>query len=158
MSEDDVGTTKVIGRQKVWAHIKWAEEAWELAMLAGIEMGSMLIWQVKKQLPKAVRKQLDDEYADWDKFIKAVKDLNTAKLKQEKEDIEERKRSEEARDQKLLQRMEAAKWATTADLTAQLQRLTIRQVATSQSIPGPEGIPGSTHSMDGEAWGHSTNH
>lgn len=136
MPEDDVGTMKEIGHQKVWAHVKWAEEVWELAMLAGIETGSTLIWQVKKQLPKAVRKQLDDEYADWSTFIKAVKELNTAKLKQEKEDIEERKKIEEAREWKLLQKMEAVKQATTADLTAQLQRLTIGQVTTSRSSIG----------------------
>ena len=25
--EDDAGTMKMIGQQKVWAHVKWAEEA-----------------------------------------------------------------------------------------------------------------------------------
>ncbi|KIK13139.1 hypothetical protein PISMIDRAFT_25586 [Pisolithus microcarpus 441] len=128
MAEDDVGTTKTVGRQKVWAHMKWAEEVWELAMLAEIEKGSTLIWQVKKQLPKAIWKQLDDEYADWAAFTKVVKEVNTTRLKQEREDIEERKRNEEVRDQKLLQRMEAVKQAVMADLTVQLQRLAIGQV------------------------------
>ncbi|KIO06220.1 hypothetical protein M404DRAFT_84393, partial [Pisolithus tinctorius Marx 270] len=99
MLEEDVGTTKTVRRQKVWAHVKWAEEAWELAMLAEIQNQSTLIWQVKKQLPKAVWKQLDDEYTDWEKFVKAIKEMNMTKLKQEREDIEERRKQDEEREQ-----------------------------------------------------------
>ncbi|KIM61381.1 hypothetical protein SCLCIDRAFT_122037 [Scleroderma citrinum Foug A] len=141
MVEEDIGVIKTIGWQRVWTHVKWAEEVLELANLAGIRAGPTLIWQVKKNLPKAIRKQLDDEYADWTAFTTAVKDVNTTKLKQEREDIEERKRQEEEREQKLLQKVEAVKRATTADLSAQLQRLTIGQVAVAQmtasSVPRP---------------------
>ena len=128
--EDDVGTMKMIGRQKVWAHVKWAEEAWELAMLAEIQSGSMLIWKVKKQLPKAVRNLLDDKYKNWEEFTKAVKDLSTTKLKQEREDIDEKKKQDEERDQKL-----------TAGLTVQLQRMSIGQVAVSQMSTGLAAQP-----------------
>ncbi|KIN98214.1 hypothetical protein M404DRAFT_158337, partial [Pisolithus tinctorius Marx 270] len=99
LPEEDVGVTKTVGRQKVWAHVKWAEEAMQLASLAGIEQGSTLIWQVKKQLPKAVRRLLDDEYKDWQDFTDDVKALNTSKLRQEREEIEDRKKREEERDQ-----------------------------------------------------------
>ena len=128
--EDDVGTMKTIGRQKVWAHVKWAEEAWELAMLAEIQGGSTLIWKVKKQLPKAVRNLLDDEYKDWEEFIKAIKDLSMTKLKQEREDIDEKRKQEEERDRKL-----------TAGLTAQLQRMSIGQVAVSRTSTGLAARP-----------------
>jgi len=83
--ESEVGTIKSVGGQKVWAHMKWAA----LAMLAEIEE-STLIWLVKKQLPKAVQKLLDDEYADWKTFTDAVKGLSTTKLGKEREEIEER--------------------------------------------------------------------
>ncbi|KIO01581.1 hypothetical protein M404DRAFT_149822 [Pisolithus tinctorius Marx 270] len=121
MAEEDVGAIKTVGRQKVWAHVKWAEEAMELARLAKIESGPTLIWQVKKQLPKAVRKLLDEEYTTWKKFTDDVKDLSTSKLKQEREEIEERKRKDEERDSRLMQKLEATKRATTVDITAQLQ-------------------------------------
>ena len=58
--------------------------------------------------------------------------FDMTKLKQERTEIEEKKKNEEARDQKILQRvqrMEMANQATAADLAAQLQRLTIGQVA-----------------------------
>ncbi|KIM50501.1 hypothetical protein SCLCIDRAFT_145328, partial [Scleroderma citrinum Foug A] len=98
MVEEDIGVIKTIGWQRVWTHVKWAEEALELANLAGIRAGPTLIWQVKKNLLKAIRKQLDDEYADWTAFTTAVKDVNTTKLKQEREDIKEQKRQEEERE------------------------------------------------------------
>ncbi|KIN95322.1 hypothetical protein M404DRAFT_166119, partial [Pisolithus tinctorius Marx 270] len=94
MLEEDV---RVI-RTKVWSHIRWADEAMELARLAKIEGGSTLIWQVKKQLPQAVRKLLDDEYTNWKTFTDDIKKLNMSKLKQECKEIEERKRREEERD------------------------------------------------------------
>ena len=120
--EDNMGTMKTIGWQKVWVHMKWVEEAWELAMLAEIQGGSMLIWKVKKQLPNAVRNLLDNEYKDWKEFIKALKELSMTKLKQEREDIDEKRKQEEERDRKLM-----------AGLTAQLQCMSIRQVAVSQT-------------------------
>ena len=123
--EDNVGTMKTIGWQKVWANMKWAEEAWELAMLAEIQSGSMLIWKVKKQLPKAIRNLLDDKYKNWEEFTKAVKDLSTTKLKQEREDIDKKKKQDEERD-----------WKLTAGLTVQLQRMSIGQVAVSQTPAG----------------------
>ena len=58
--------------------------------------------------------------------------FDMTKLKQERTEIEEKKKNEEARDQKILQRvqrMEMANQATAADLAAQLQHLTIGQVA-----------------------------
>ena len=58
--------------------------------------------------------------------------FDMTKLKQERTEIEKKKKNEEARDQKILQRvqrMEMANQATAADLAAQLQRLTIGQVA-----------------------------
>ncbi|KIK11736.1 hypothetical protein PISMIDRAFT_65257, partial [Pisolithus microcarpus 441] len=94
LPEEEIGIIKTVGRQKVWMHIKWVEEAMELVRLAGIEKGSTLIWQVKKQLPKAIHRLLDDEYTTWDKFTKAVKELNMSKLKQEREEIEERKKQD----------------------------------------------------------------
>ncbi|KIN97210.1 hypothetical protein M404DRAFT_32545 [Pisolithus tinctorius Marx 270] len=121
MAEEDIGTIKTVGCQKVWAHVKWVEEAMELARLAKIENGPTLIWQVKKQLPKAVKKLLDKEYTSWKEFMDDVKDLSMSKLKQEHEEIEERKRKEEERDSRLMQKLEATKRATTADITAQLQ-------------------------------------
>ncbi|KAI6014226.1 hypothetical protein BKA83DRAFT_4061997 [Pisolithus microcarpus] len=142
LPEEEIGIIKTVGRQKVWMHIKWVEEAMELVRLAGIEKGSTLIWQVKKQLPKAIHRLLDDEYTTWDKFTKAVKELNMSKLKQEREEIEERKKQDEECDQKLLQRVEAAKRATAADLTAQLQCLTIGQVAVPCSAPERAPRPG----------------
>ena len=137
MAEEDIGVIKTIGRQRVWTHVKWAEEALELANLAGIRTGLMLIWQVKKNLPQVIRKQLNNKYADWTAFTTAVKDVNTTRLKQEREDIEERKRQEEERERKILHKVEAVKKATTADLSAQLQCLTIGQVAVSQMTVGP---------------------
>ena len=104
--ENEVGSIKSVGRQKVWTHVKWVEEALELATLVEIETESMLIWQVKKQLPKVVRKLLDDEYLDWKAFTDAVKGLSTTKLQEEREDIQECARREEEREQKLLQKVE----------------------------------------------------
>ncbi|KIO06490.1 hypothetical protein M404DRAFT_24697 [Pisolithus tinctorius Marx 270] len=121
MAEEDVGAIKTVGCQKVWAHIKWVEEVMELARLAKIENGPTLIWQVKKQLPKAVKKLLDEEYKMWKEFMDDVKDLSTSKLKQEHQEIEERKRKEEEQDSRLIQKLEATKRATAADNTAQLQ-------------------------------------
>ncbi|KIO11484.1 hypothetical protein M404DRAFT_126893 [Pisolithus tinctorius Marx 270] len=135
MAEEDVGAIKTVGHQKVWVHVKWVEEVMELARLAKIESGPTLIWQVKKQLPKAVRKLLDKEYTTWKKFTDDVKDLSMSKLKQEREEIEERKRKDEERDSRLMQKLEATKRATMADITAQLQRLTIGQVAVSHTSP-----------------------
>ena len=132
MSEDEVGITKMVGQQSMWTHVKWAEDVMQLAMLAGIHQESMLMWQVLEQLPCAVLKQLDSEYRDWTAFTTAVKDLDMMKLKRERTEIEEKKKNEEARDLKILQRvhrMEIANQATAADLAAQLQCLTIGQVA-----------------------------
>ncbi|KIM56419.1 hypothetical protein SCLCIDRAFT_132743, partial [Scleroderma citrinum Foug A] len=137
MAEEDIRVIKTIGWQRVWMHVKWAEEALALANLAGIRTGSTLIWQVKKNLPQVIRKQLDDKYADWTAFMTAVKDVNTTRLKQEREDIEEWKRQEEERERKILHKVEAVKKVTTADLSVQLQCLTIGQVAVLQMTVGP---------------------
>ena len=99
-------------------------------MLAEIQSGSTLIWKVKKQLPKAVRNLLDDEYKNWEEFTKAVKDLSMTKLKQEREDIDEKKKQDEERDRKL-----------TAGLKAQLQRMSIGQVAVSRTSTGLAARP-----------------
>ncbi|KIO04545.1 hypothetical protein M404DRAFT_26015 [Pisolithus tinctorius Marx 270] len=143
LPEEDVRVTKMVGQQKVWVHVKWAEEAMQLASLAGIEQGLTLIWQVKKQLPKAVRRLLDNEYKDWQDFTDDMKVLNTLKLRQEREEIEDQKKREEEWDQRLLQKMEATKRAMTADLTAQLQHLMIGQVAVAHTNPrtSPSATP-----------------
>ena len=51
MTDDEVGVTKMVGRQSVWTHVKWAEDALQLATLAEIHQGPMLVWQVLEQLP-----------------------------------------------------------------------------------------------------------
>ena len=141
--EGDVGVIKTIEQQRKWTHVKWAEDAMELATLAGIETGPTLIYQVRKNLPKVIRKQLDNEYADWATFTMAVMDVDTVKLMEEKADREERKKQEEERERKLLHRVEAVNRAT-ADLTAQLQRLMVGQVAVSQQTPSPTRQVGTT--------------
>ena len=136
MLDDNVGVTKMVGRQSVWTHIKWAEDAMQLATLAEIHQGLTLVWQVLEQLPRAVLKQLDSEYGDWTAFTMVVKNLDTTKLKWERMEIEEKKKNEEARDQKIMQRvqrMETANQATATDLVAQLQHLTIGQVAIARA-------------------------
>ena len=130
IADEDVGLIKTVGRQKSWMHVTWAEQAMELATLAGIAARPTLIYQVRKNLPKVIRKQLDNEYADWTLFTAAVMDVDTVKLTEEKEDREERKKQEEEKERKLLHRVEVANRAT-ADLTSQLQCLTIGQVAVS---------------------------
>ncbi|KAI5984197.1 hypothetical protein F5J12DRAFT_899354 [Pisolithus orientalis] len=95
MLKEDIGIIQTVGQQKVWSHVRWVDEAMELTRLAKIEGGSTLIWQVKNQLPQAIRKLLDDEYMNWKMFMDNVKKLNTLKLKQECEEIEERKKREE---------------------------------------------------------------
>ena len=144
MVDDDVGVTKMVGRQSVWTHVKWAEDALQLATLAGIHQGPTLVWQVLEQLPRAILKQLDSEYGDWALFTTAVKNLDTTKLKREKTEIEEKKKNEEARDQRLMQkvqRMETANQAAAADLAAQLQRLTIGQVAIARTSSNQPRAP-----------------
>jgi len=136
IADEDVGLIKTVGRQKSWTHVTWAEQAMELATLAGIAAGPTLIYQVRKNLPKVIRKQLDNEYADWTLFTAAVMDVDTVKLTEEKEDREERKKQEEEKERKLLHRVEVANRAT-ADLTSQLQRLTIGQVAVSRMATSP---------------------
>ena len=148
MSDDDVGVTKMIGRQRVWTHVKWAEDALQLAMLAGIHQGPMLIWQVLEQLPQAVLKQLDSKYGDWSTFTAAVKNLDTTKLTREKMGTDERKKNKEARDQKILQevqRVEMVNQTMAADLAVQLQCLTTGQVTitctTSQGTSPRTALP-----------------
>ena len=51
MTDDEVGVTKMVGQQSVWTHVKWAEDALQLATLVEIHQGPMLIWQVLEQLP-----------------------------------------------------------------------------------------------------------
>jgi len=140
--EGDVGVIKTIEQQRKWTHVKWAEDAMELATLAGIEAGPTLIYQVRKNLPKVIRKQLANEYTDWATFTTVVMDVDTVKLTEEREDREERKKQEEEKERKLLHKVEVANRAT-ADLTAQLQRLTIGQVAVSQQTPSPTRRTGS---------------
>jgi len=92
IADEDIGLIKTVGRQKSWTHVTWAEQALELVTLAGITARPTLIYQVRKNLPKVITKQLDNEYADWTLFTTAVMDVDTVKLTKEKEDREEHKK------------------------------------------------------------------
>ena len=146
IADEDVGVIKMVGRQQKWSHVKWAEDVLELATLAGIRDGPTLIYQVRKNLPKAIRKQLDNEYPNWVAFTTAVMDVGTVKLTEDREDREDRKRKEEEKERKMLLKVEAANRAN-ADLTAQLQRLTIRQVAVSRAVTSPVARTGNPAAM-----------
>jgi len=146
ITDEDVGVIRTVGRQQKWSHVKWAEDALELATLAGIRAGPTLIYQVRKNLPKTIRKQLDNEYPDWVAFTTAVMDVGTVKLTEDREDREDRKRKEEEKERKMLLKVEAANRANT-DLTAQLQCLTIGQVAVSRAVTSPVARTGNPTTM-----------
>ena len=130
LTDEEVATKTKVGRTETWSHVAWATKAQRLAVDAQISSGSVMIWNVRAQLPEVIKDMLkEDEYKDWAEFTKAVADLKPTKLQERKE--QKARRDEEVQrirtDLNKLQQRNQGVPSTTAALNAQFARMSMNQ-------------------------------
>jgi hypothetical protein len=86
LASGEVGKKTTHYDRECWMHIAWAAKALQLAMDAGIEQSTLMIWQVHSKLPDVVKDLLkDEEYKKWEEFMKVVTELKGSRLVEKQE-------------------------------------------------------------------------
>ncbi|TEB28854.1 hypothetical protein FA13DRAFT_761470 [Coprinellus micaceus] len=98
---EDLGVKEEVGGREAYKHILWAEHMAKLAKGAGVEAGSTYVGQVIKGLPKIIRRKVAGTYETWDEFLKAVKDVDMAYVKEGVEEYMREKKEKDAMEARL---------------------------------------------------------
>ena len=78
---DALGKTEMYGGEDVYTHVIFAEKALDLAKRAKIASSPHLIWQVRDQLPDIIKDRIDEDYANWKDFHKAITSIQLGHIR-----------------------------------------------------------------------------
>ncbi|KAK7033710.1 hypothetical protein R3P38DRAFT_2519578 [Favolaschia claudopus] len=110
MHEDDLGKKLDVDGISTYEHVQWARRMRPLCVK---DTTGLLIPQVRKKLPRAVRNLIQGTFTDWTVFLQAIRDISVTDLEDE---IEKEKR---------LRSHDAALQSPTAPLRAAMAKATL---------------------------------
>jgi hypothetical protein len=128
LKAEDLGKKEKIAGRDVYSHIAWADGIATSVKGAKWEKTTTHLRQVRKELPTILREKVGTGHADWEEFLKAVRDVDIEYIR---DSIDIRTKEQAAID-KRLRMLEALSKSPTAPLRQQLST-----VAISSQSPAP---------------------
>ena len=120
LKTEDLGKKEKVAGRDVYSHITWADKMATSVKGAKWEKTTNHLRQVRKDLPNILREKVGTGHADWEAFLKVVRDVDVEFIK---ESIDIRNKEQAAIDQRF-RVLEALK-SPTAPLRQQLSTVTI---------------------------------
>ena len=133
LSPEDLGKKEKVAGREVYTHIAWADKMATSIKGAKWEKTTNLLRQVRKDLPNVLREKVGTGHADWEEFLKAIRDVD---VKDIRNTIDIRNKEQAAIDQRL-RMLETLSRSPTAPLRRQLSTVTI---SSQPSVPKPQTI------------------
>ena len=136
LKEEDLGKKEKVAGRDVYTHIAWADKIATSIKGAKWEKTMTHLRQVRKNLPTIIREKVSTGHADWEEFLKAVRDLDIEYIR----DSIDIKNKEQAAIDKRFRVLETLSRSPTAPLRQQLSTVAISSqnpVQTQQVIGDP---------------------
>ncbi|KAJ6617278.1 hypothetical protein B0H10DRAFT_2218764 [Mycena sp. CBHHK59/15] len=118
LTMEELGTKVTIADRQVWAHHAWCAKMMCLALKANVSTTTTYIEQVHVELLGPLRKNIGKMFANWAAFIKAIHNVNTAKLVLDMKEWHEEKAQRDTVT-KMLMRVPPVQASPTAGIRAQ---------------------------------------
>jgi hypothetical protein len=124
LKESDLGKKEKVAGMDVYTHIAWADKMAITIMSAKLEKTTTHLRQVKRELPDVLKEKVGTGHADWNAFLKAVKDIDVDYIRGYKARLDKEAEAQKAFDQRL-RMLESVSRSPTAPLRQQLSSVTI---------------------------------
>ena len=121
LSAEDLGKKEKVSGRDIYSHIAWADKMATSVKGAKWEKTTNHLRQVRKELPNIIREKVGTGHADWEEFLKAVRDVDIEYIR---DSIDIRKKEQAALD-KRFRLLESLSKSPTAPLRQQLSTVTI---------------------------------
>lgn len=131
LKAEDLGKKEKVAGREVYSHIAWADKMATSIKGAKWEKTTTHLRQVRKDLPNILREKLGTGHADWEDFLKAVRDVDIEYIR---DSIDIRNKEQAAIDQRF-RMLEKLSKSPTAPLRQQLSTVAISSQATVPSTP-----------------------
>jgi hypothetical protein len=132
LKAEDLGKKEKIAGREVYSHIAWADGIATSVKGAKWEKTTTHLRQVRKELPTILREKVGTGHADWEEFLKAVRNVDIEYIR---DSIDIRNKEQAAID-KRFRMLEALSKSPTAPLRHQLSTVAIsNQTPTSHTTP-----------------------
>jgi hypothetical protein len=128
LKAEDLGKKEKVAGREVYSHIAWADKMATSVKGAKWEKTTNHLRQVRKDLPTILREKVGTGHADWEEFLKKVRDVDIEHIR---DSIDIRNKEQAAIDQRL-RMLETLSKSPTAPLRQQLST-----VAISSQAPAP---------------------
>ncbi|KAJ6611909.1 hypothetical protein B0H10DRAFT_2223579 [Mycena sp. CBHHK59/15] len=119
LTMEELGTKVTIADREVWAHHAWCAKMMCLVLKANVSTTTTYIEQVHIELLGPLRKNIGKMFANWAAFIKAIRNVNTAKLVLDMKEWHEEKAQRDTVT-KMLMRVPPVQASPTAGIRMQL--------------------------------------
>lgn len=121
LTPEDLGKKEKVAGMEVYSHVAWADKMATTVKSAKLEKATTLIRQVRKNLPAILREKVGATHADWEAFLKAVREVDIECIR---DSIDRRNEEQAAIDQRF-RTLETLSRSPTAPLRQQLSTVTI---------------------------------
>ena len=145
LEEDQLGTQITVAGVPTWAHLHFHSQLQQLIAEAGTTATAGLVYQVRENLPAAVKDLTTPGLADWTKFLDEVKNMDANKLR-EKAEINKAKKDLEKAQSARIARLESMHKDTVETMRLQMQRASISTVRTAPPAAPNTNLPPSDNS------------
>ena len=132
LKTEDLGKKEKIAGREVYTHIAWADKMTQSVKGARWEKTTNQLRQVRKELPTILREKVGTGHADWNAFLKAVRDVDVEYIR----DSIDIKNKEQAELDKRFKVLESLSRSPTAPLRQQLSTVSISSPAANSQVIG----------------------
>ena len=137
LKPEDMGKKEKVAGREVYTHIAWADKMATSVKGAKWEKTTNQLRQVRKNLPNILREKIGTGHADWEAFLKAVRDVDIEDIR----DSMDIKNKEQAALDQRLRALETLSRSPTAPLRQQLSSVAISSNQTAVKGPQVVGDP-----------------
>lgn len=155
LKDEELGTRIASGKRETHAHIAWADKMATLAKGAKVYDSDVLIGEVVKNLPRALRMIVRGEYASWAAFLTAVKEVDVEELL----DLAEEDRKMESMRKELTSRIRHLEAQPPSSPTSAIrQRMAATTISPTTTVPvTPSPLPSNPFMASGGGRGNLFN-
>ena len=132
LKTEDLGKKEKVAGREVYTHIAWADKMATTIKGAKLEKATTHVRQVRKELPTILREKVGMGHADWDAFLKAVRDMDIDHIWDSMELLNKELEGKKAFDQ-CLWMLETVSRSPTAPLRQQLSTVAISNQPVAQN-------------------------
>ena len=131
---EDLGKKEKVAGREIYTHIAWANKMATSVKQAKWETTTNHLRQVRKELPNILREKIGTGHADWEEFLKAVRDVDVEYIR----DSMDIKYKEQAVIEQCIRSLETLSKSPTAPLRHQLSTVAIsgQPLVPNQAVVG----------------------